>query len=395
MKQWVEQYLQRLTDQIETAKSSLAKAESQVELALCKLRTGDNAAATALLDAVRSATEVENRFERARMLCVVSYGSGVTRYQLGHYAEAVSELLNTVEAARVTQMPHIRARALSFLAIACGPLGAHRDAIEYGRAGLEAGTQANDLRAILTARFAMAKLYTDYGQIELANRQLDDARAAVEALQDPFTAVAFENLRVASLCKHASKLAARATNDQLSHDALEKALNDAQTLGELTLLSVRESSHRLSEVLILTALAEVAFLQYKYPKAIALISESYSVASKFQGLDNMAQSLLLWGGYNLAVGRVDEALARLEEGLEYARESGCAEIEAKIHQKLSECYERLGRMLESLNALKRFAFSLESQRNIELADLAKLSEMKHDLRASRVPPISGEDDSGE
>jgi lipopolysaccharide biosynthesis regulator YciM len=90
--------------------------------------------------------------------------------------------------------------------------------------------------------------------------------------------------------------------------------------------------------------------------------------------------------------------AILTKRLNTQNESGLLEAEPDILQKLSDCYERLGRPGEALDALKRYARQLELQREVAQTDIAALTAAEHSIASARgnLPPrdVEPEDDRG-
>lgn len=383
MNRQVAEYLQQLERRIANTGAATAKAEAQADFALCQFRAGEIDSARATLDEVFALGLTLDRAEQARVTAIALCGEAVMLSHRGRYPEAVSQFLHTVEVAQTAGMPHIRARALAFLAVACGRLGAHRDGLEYGLAGLDAGIETNDLRAIVTARMAIANLHNEREQSDLALRYLREVTELAEALGDPFTLGAVKSSLASSSCNYATTLAAKSTNDALSIKDLNQALREAKKLGEDSLVHARASGYVFAELCALGNLAEVAFMEGKIDDAVVMIGQAFAIGVKLDSINNMAFSLLVWGGYDLHAGRVDEATRRLNEGLKYAKQAGYLEAEAKIQQKLSECYQKQGRLHDALDAQKRFATVLESQRLAELANLAVLTEAKREFQSAR------------
>jgi tetratricopeptide (TPR) repeat protein len=375
----VAEYLQQIEHRIVIASGVASKAEAQVDLAWCQFRVGEIDSAAATLDEVFALGRSLPHSEQAQVLSIATCGEGVISCQRGRYPEAVKQFLRTLEAARTASVPHIHARALAFLAVACGRLGAHREGLEYGLAGLEAGIDTNDLRAIVTARMAIANLHNEREQSELALRYLKEVTDLAGELGDPFTLGALKSSLASSSCNLATTLAANSTNDALSDKVLKQALCEANEMAEDCLAHSRAMGHVFAELCALGNLSEIAFMRGDLQEAITLIGRVHAMSIKLDSLNNMAYSLLLWGGYDLKAGRADDALGRLLEALGYAKQSGYLEAEAKIYQKLTECYEKQGRLLDALDAQRSCARALESQRVYETANLALLTEARREF----------------
>lgn len=379
----VKEYRQTLEERVAGAPNETAKAEAEVERVLWQLRTGEGVAATAALSKMSTAGASMAQPDRARVTAVAMYGAAVASYQLGHYAEAVSELLNTIEAARIAHMPQIHARALAFVAVACARLGAHRDGLAYGLEALEAGVLTGDLRTMVTARLAMATLHNERDQPERALRYLEDVVEPAERLGDPLTLCALKAARAATAVTQVQTIRDQLRNDTVTQTALRIALQRAHRLSDESLAHARNAGHRPAEISALGNCAEVAFIAGDVDGAIAIISSAFDLAKGIGSVDNMASAKLTWGSYLFSLEQIEQALSQLLQGLDYARESGLVDVEKNIQQKLSQCYERLGRPLDALAALKGYARTLELQRNAELADLAALTELKRELLSVR------------
>jgi tetratricopeptide (TPR) repeat protein len=378
----VAEYLQQIEHRIAAAPDAPAKAEAQVDLAWCRFRLGQADLANAIIDEIFALSRSLSPPEQAQVLSIAMCGEGVISGHRGRYPEALSQLLKTIEAAQAADMPHIRARALAFIAMTCGRLGAHRDGLEYGLAGLDAGLDTADLRAIVTARIAVANLHNEREQSDLALRYLKEVTALAAELGDPFTQGAVKSSLASSACNVAKTLAANSTHDALSDKELKQALRDATEMTNDSLEHSRALDHVFAEISMLGNLSEIAFMQGDIDEAVALIGRVNEMSIKLDSINNTAYSLLLWAGYDFTAGRVDEALSRLQQGLAYAKQSGYLEAEAKIYQKLAECYERQGRLPDALDAQKNCARVLELQRASETANLAVLTEAKRDLFVS-------------
>jgi tetratricopeptide (TPR) repeat protein len=383
VKKPVADYLQLLKRRVVTAVDVAAKAEAQVDLALFELRTGKVDLANAMLGNVFSLGRSLDGLERLQVVAIAMFGEGVVHIHQGRFVEAVSQLLDTIEAARLARTPHICARALTYLARACTELAAYRDGLEYGLAGLDAGADTKDLRAIVLAHIAIAILHSKHQQPDLGVRYLQEVAGSAAELGDPFVMCIVKGCIAGAACNIAAAIAAGALIDASQENALKRALHDARGDAEDALAYSRTIDDLFSELAALGNLSEVAFMQENFAEAIAFVAQAYEIAVRLDSIHNASHLLLLWGGYNLKVGRVDEALGRLEEGLDYAKQSGYLEVEAKIQQKLAECYERQDRLLDALNAQKSYAKCIESQRVSELTNLVALTEAKRNFLSAR------------
>jgi tetratricopeptide (TPR) repeat protein len=394
----VTEYLERIETRIAAATDAVTKADAEVDLALCQLRGGHAESASLMLDKVFADCRALTAPEQAKVMSLAMYGVGIVYYQCGRYAEAVSQLLNANEAARIAHMPQIGARALAFLAVACARQGAHRDGLDYGLAGLEAGIKTNDLRAIVTARLGIATLHNERNQPARAMSYLDEVIASVDALGDPFTQTALVAARAATSVFQARTVAERVLDDPFGQAELKAVLETARQLSDESLVHARASGHRPAEISALGNLADVAFMADHTTEAIKLMGQAFALAKEVGSVDNMALARMVLAKYQLKIGRVEEALGNLNEAFEYAKQSGLLEAETDILQKLSECYERLGRPGEALDALKRYARQLELQREVAQTDIAALTAAEHAIASARgnLPPrdVEPEDDRG-
>jgi tetratricopeptide (TPR) repeat protein len=379
----VAEYLQLLKRRVVTAHDAASKAEAQIDLAFCQLRLGEIDLAVTMVQEVFSLGRSLEGPEGLRVMAIAMYGEGVVRIYQGRIVEVVSQLLDTIEAARIARMPHIRARSLAVLTMACLQLGAYRDGLEYGLAGLDAGIETNDLRAIVLARIAIANLHSEHEKPDVAIRYLQEVAEAAAKLGDPFALCAVKGSLAAASCNLVIILAAKAENDGSGRESFTQALLDAQERAEDGLSYSRTIGHVFFELSLLGTLSELAFIKGDTDEAIALIGRAYEMSVKFKGLNSKAYALLQWGTYTLKAGSVDEAQSRFQEGLVCARQSGLLEYEAKIQQKLSECYERQGRLLEALQAQRGYANCIESQRMSELTNLVALTDARRDFLSAR------------
>jgi tetratricopeptide (TPR) repeat protein len=379
----VAEYLQLLKRRVVTANDAASKAEAQIDLAICRLRLGEVDLAAAMVQEVFSLSQSLEVSERLRVAVVAMFGKGVIQTYQGRFADAVGQLLDTIEEARIARMPHIRARSLAVLAVACSQLGAHRDGLEYGLAGLDAGTDANDLRAIVMARIAIANLHSEHEKPDIAIRYLQEVGEQAALLGDPFALCAVKGSLASASCNLVTMLAEKAENNLASREAFSRELHDAKERAEDGLEYSRAIGHVFFELSVLGSLSELYFVEGNTDEAIALISRVYEMSIKLDSLNSAAYALTLWGTYNLKIGRVGEALGRFQEGLVFAKQSGLLSYEAKIQQKLSECYEKQGRLLDALNALRSYARCIELQRMSELDNLVALTDAKRDFLSAR------------
>lgn len=394
----VAEYLQLLKRRVVTATDAAAKAEAQVDLALFQLRAGEVDLTAAMLQEVYAMGELLGEPERSQVLAIATYGKGVVSVEKGRLSEAVSLFLHAANASRIARAPRFHARSLAYLAQTCARLGAHRDSIEFAVAGLNAESSAKDLRTVIAAHGAFVLIYYDREQFDLALHHVREATVAAAALGDPFQVCAMKCASAATTSGLASLLMAKAANDATSKNAFEQALSRAREECEESLAYSREVSNSFVELAAMGNLSEVAFMKGDADEAIALIHRAYAMSVKLDSLANAANSLMLWGGYELMIGRVGDALGHLEEGLDYAKQSGSAEFEVKILRKLSECYEKQGRLHDALDAQRSYALSLQSQRLSELTNLVALTEAKRESlwvrgRVGRINDDDPDDDS--
>jgi tetratricopeptide (TPR) repeat protein len=225
------------------------------------------------------------------------------------------------------------------------------------------------------AALSLASLLQDANEHDEAARMYEEARAAVETLDDDIAMASLMH-RMASL--QAAQVRQRAVRGDLDETALQRAIAGLQTSLEFA-ARLGEAPGRVLDQLML---AEMYVLQRRFDEALALYEANIEQAERDGSLVEVTVALSDRAWCLLKTGQADAALAAARAARARLDDATPAEIRAIVHGNLAAMLEELGFAEEASEhaALSRIAWETTAHEQREarrlLVDAAAPMETK-------------------
>ena len=185
---------------------------------------------------------------------------------------------------------------LLYLPVAQGS-GDYRQALGYAERALEIGRRTGSQRTSMIIHRSLVMLYTCQGDYRQAHSHMQQARAAIEQMQEKLSRNVLANYRGFWLLQQGRLTAAKDTQER-------------------TLADLRDQKNSLWMVKSITALGWIAFYEENWREAEERATEAIAESEAFNEERQIAHSCTLRGWARLRLGQVDEAIPDFQRSAE-------------------------------------------------------------------------------
>ena len=320
----------------------------------------------ALSDRFNVLSMIENK-GKLKLLADTQSAIGMTYFSQAKFTRAFEWLLNAKENYKAVNFTRGEVHILGRIGSIYRAIGDLDNALSYQLQTIEGQREVGDEKSVAIAFNNTAIVYKDLGKYEEAIAMHSKSLELKRALSyERGMVYSFNNLgethRLAGDLAKAKSYLAQA-------EALANKLNNRMLLGSTNLY-----------------LGRIAIMEERYDDAKRILDMAMETYQKRNSLSRLAEGLVEQANLSIKTSKPEQAITRLLEAIEYAKQSQKNVVLFKAYQMLSQVYADTGDYKSAYNMQVTFResrdklFDLNSQQRIEMLVVKnKVDETKRNL----------------